>query len=141
MFTPGGSNNLRDWLSSCSSSTLRELISNTPLQGANREEFEKPTFLFGDSVIIIEECLYEEVCKWFHQIDNVRMFIPKITRSYSLTYLHSIPVPQQSLTKNQDGIPVSNFGSQDPYQDGPNRFLTSLLPGRVGKDFPLGESS
>lgn len=57
-------------------------------------------------------------------------------------YLQSISIPYQmewSLTKDQDGVLVGNFGSQDPYEDGSSRYLTSLLPGRVTKDFPLGE--
>lgn len=51
-FTPGSSNDWRDMLSSCSPYTLRELICHTPLKGANREELEKPAFLFGDLILV-----------------------------------------------------------------------------------------
>lgn len=60
-----------------------------------------------------------------------------------MTYLQSISIPRQmkqSLTKDQDGISISNFGSQGPYQDGPSRYLTGLLLRRVAKDFSIGES-
>lgn len=60
------------------------------------------------------------------------MFILEMERSCSLTYLEGISTPHQmelSLTKNQDGIPISNFDSQGLYQDGLDRCLTGLLLG------------
>lgn len=74
---------------------LRELISNTPLEGANREELEKPAFLFGNSILISDESLFEEKCKGLCQIGDVRMFITETARSCSLTYLQNIFVPCQ----------------------------------------------
>lgn len=44
------------------------------------------------------------------------------------------------FTKDRDGIPVGNFGCQDPYQNGLDRYLTNLLSERVAKDFPLSKS-
>lgn len=43
------------------------------------------------------------------------------------------------LTKSQDRVPIGNFGSQGPYQDGSGRYMTSLLLGRVTNDFSLGK--
>lgn len=71
-------------LSSYRSFTLRELISNALDEGANREEFEMPSFLFGDSILVLEDSLHEDEYKWLCQIGDVRMFIPKMERSCSL---------------------------------------------------------
>lgn len=54
---------------------LRKLISDTPLEDANREELEKPVFLFSDSILISEEPLYKDECKGLCQISDMRMFI------------------------------------------------------------------
>lgn len=84
---PDSSDDHRDRLSKCSSLTFRELISNTLLEGSNREELEKATFLFDDSILVSKESLFEEECKWLRQVGNVRMFILEIGRSCLLTYL------------------------------------------------------
>lgn len=63
--------------------------------------------------------------------------------SCSLLCLQRISVSYQiewSLTQNQDDFPVCSFDNYSPYQDSPNRYLTGLFSGRVGKDFSLGES-
>lgn len=94
------------------------------------------------SKILPAESMFEEECKWFRQMGDMKMFILKIVRSCSLTYFQNISIPQQmewSLTKNQDDIPVGRFGSLGPYQDGSGKCLTTLLTGRAGKDFPLGK--
>lgn len=52
-----------DRLSSYSSSLLREMISDTPLKGANREELEKSAFLFEYSILVLEESIFEDECK------------------------------------------------------------------------------
>lgn len=81
----------------------------------NRENFEKPAFLFGDSILVQEEFLFEVECKWLRQVRDVRMFVLKMARSCLLTYLQSISIPLEiewSLTKNQDGIPIGSFGSR-----------------------------
>lgn len=130
-FIPNSSNDQSNRLSSCSPYTLRELISDVPLEGTNSEELEKPAFLFGDSILVSEESLFEDECKLLHHVGD-RMFILEMERSCSLTYLQGISTPRQmelSLTKNQDGIPVGNFSSKSLFQNGPSRCLTSLLLG------------
>lgn len=39
----------------------------------------------------------------------------------------------------KDGVAVGNFGTLNAYQDDPGRFITGLLPGRLNKDYPIGE--
>lgn len=35
-----------------------------PLEGANREKLEKPTFFFGNSILVLEESPFEDKCKF-----------------------------------------------------------------------------
>lgn len=47
-------------LSRFSPSTQRELLSYAPFEGANKEELEKPLFLFGNFILVYEESLFED---------------------------------------------------------------------------------
>lgn len=80
------------------------------------EELEKPVFLSSDSIPISEESLFEDECKWFCQIGNIRMFIPEMARRCSLTIFRA------SLSISHDAIAIKFV------------YLTILLPHRK----PLG---
>lgn len=80
-FTLGSSDDHKDMLSSYSSFTLKELMSDALFEGANKEEFEKLAFLFSDSILILVESLFEDECKWLRQMGDVKIFIPEMARS------------------------------------------------------------
>lgn len=44
------------------------------------------------------------------------------------------------ITSGYDGVVVGKFGSHGLYQDGSERFITGLLPGRINKEYPVGET-
>lgn len=75
-----------------SQATLRELITDAPLEGSNRCLLEKSSFLFGDQVTIPDESLYVYEHKWFRKVEGIQMFLPKMARSYPLAYLQKLSV-------------------------------------------------
>lgn len=72
-----------------------EFLSDAPLEGMNREELKKFTFLFGDSILISEKSLFKDECKWLHQVGDMKMLVWEMWRSCSLTNLQSISIPHQ----------------------------------------------
>lgn len=60
----------------------------------------------------------------------------------SIVFLQGLSNARQtfwSITMGNDGVAVGNFGTLNAYQDGPGRFITGLLPGRLNKDYPIGK--
>lgn len=57
-FTLGSSKVRIERLSEGSHTTLRELSADTQLEGTSRHPLEKPKFLFGDEVTVLDEALY-----------------------------------------------------------------------------------
>lgn len=51
--------------------TLKELITDTPLEGSNHCLLVKSAFLFRDQVIVADEALYVDECKWFREVESV----------------------------------------------------------------------
>lgn len=73
--------------------TLRELITDAPLERSNRHLLKKSAFLFGDRVIVSDEALYVNEHEWFREVEGVRMFLPDMAKSYPLAYLQKLSVP------------------------------------------------
>lgn len=54
----------RHKISTLNSATLREIMTDAPFEGKNTKPFNKPCFLFGDSIETPDNCLYDGEYKW-----------------------------------------------------------------------------
>lgn len=94
--------------------------------------------------MVPDETVYVDEHKWIQEVEGVWMFRSNMVRSYPLMYLQKPPIPHLmnwSMTKEQDGIAVGNFGTISAYKDSPSRSITSFLPSRFNKNYPLGKIS
>lgn len=103
------------------------MVTDTLVEGTSRCLLEKPKFLFGDEITVLEEALYVYKNKWLRKVERIQMFLLDMVRSYLLTYLQDLSVLQTiswNVTREQDGVVVGSFGNVSAYQNGPSRSVT-----------------
>lgn len=110
----------------------------------DRKKIKKPNFLFGDKIESLEECPFDGNSKWLRQVRGRYVFLPKMERSYPLSYLYASSIPRKMewhLTKSQDGVLLGGLGSTTIFSTTTGKHVTSLLLGLLQKDYPVGETS
>lgn len=131
----------RQKITTCNSLTARELITDAVFKDTNWQISKKHQFLFGDIVDKSDKDLFDTT-KWLKKVGDRYMFIPDLKRSFSLTYLLRISCPRViswPVIRSHHGVAMENFSKKGPFADGPAKHALALLPGRVGKDLPIGK--
>lgn len=80
---------------------------------------------------------------WLHLIDNVHMFLLRMSWSYELGYLQSAPIPHKknmSLVHEVNGLTLGKFAQNSAATVGEDIGVNCLHPSIVQKDYPHVEN-